>query len=85
LGWDFRDGRGKGVRPMTAEQVHKESRLLILRPLGAQGPRVGLQITSREDMEKLDQAFGSLSLAEKKTAEGARRAAREAGIGIVDF
>ena len=61
-----------------------ESRLLILRPLGPQGPRIGLEIQNAEQYKKLDEEMGKLSGADRKTVLGIQQAANEAGVPIVD-
>jgi hypothetical protein len=65
---------------MTTEN----SRELILRPLGPQGPKVGIQISEAGDMMALDFAMGELTPQERKTVKGILTAAQRAGLDVVD-
>lgn len=71
---------------LKAEAVDQEDpKLIIARPLGPQGPKIGLQITGEDDLRRLDGELGKLSPKERHTASGIKRAANLAEISIVDF
>lgn len=65
--------------------VEGEARLLVMRPLGSQGPKVGIELSCREDFVRFDEEMGKLSENERKTQKGIKQAAREAKLPIVDF
>ena len=62
-----------------------EGKLLIIRPQGAQGPRVGLSIGSRDDMERLDEEMGKLNSSQRQKVNNIKGAAVKADIPIVDY
>lgn len=59
--------------------------LLIMRPLGPQGPKIGIDLSCRDDYVMFDREMGRLSEAERKTREGILQAAKNAHSVIVDF
>jgi len=65
---------------MTAENPRE----LILRPLGPQGPKVGIKISEAGDMIALDLAMGELTPEERKTVKGILSAAQRAGLDVID-
>lgn len=67
------------------EANKSESKVLYLKPLGVQGPNIGIQISSRNDYIKLDEAYGKLTVDQKLTIEGVMKAVKESELKIVDF
>lgn len=65
---------------MTKEQQQE----IIFRPLGPQGPKVGIELNESGDYIALDMAMGELTPAERKTVKGIISAARRAGLNVVD-
>lgn len=59
--------------------------LLIMRPLGPQGPKIGIGLSCRDDYVMFDRELGRLSEAERKTREGILQAVKNAYLPIVDF
>ena len=57
---------------------------IILRPLGPQGPLVGIEINNVGDYIALDLAMGQLTAAERKTIKGIFKAVSWAGLNIID-
>lgn len=66
-------------------QPAAQVRVLHLRPLGDGGPRIGVQISSKEEFILLDEKMGELSESARHTVEGVRRAVEGAKLPIVDF
>jgi hypothetical protein len=62
-----------------------EKKLLIIRPQGAQGPRIGLAIGSQEDMKRLDEEMGKLNSSQRQKVNNIKGAAVKADIPIVDY
>lgn len=58
--------------------------LLILRPLGPQGPKIGVKIEEVGDYIALDVALGQLNPGERNTVKGQRRAISIAGLKEVE-
>jgi hypothetical protein len=77
--------REKVLSTDTKITTEKDARMMIVRPLGPQGPKVGLKINGAEDLQKLDSEMEKLSAEERRTAIGIKRAARQADIRLVDF
>jgi len=69
---------------MAGERIPPESREMILRPLGPQGPIVGIEISEVGDVMALDFAMGQLPETERRTVRGIFKAARMAGLNVVD-
>ncbi|MCJ7805151.1 hypothetical protein MUP46_00720 [Patescibacteria group bacterium] len=69
---------------MSTERVNRFPLALYLRPLGPQGPLIGIKITEIGDIIALDTAMGELMLEERKTVNGILRATERAGLEIVD-
>jgi len=67
-----------------SERASQEPRELILRPLGPQGPIVGIEISEVGDVIALDQAMGQLPETERRTIRGIFKATQMAGLNIVD-
>ena len=57
---------------------------IIFRPLGPQGPMVGIEIHEVGDIIALDMAMGELSPGERKTIKGIISAAHMAGLNVID-
>jgi len=57
---------------------------IIFRPLGPQGPKVGIEIKEVGDIIALDLAMGELTPGERKTIKGIISAARKAGLNVID-
>lgn len=57
---------------------------LILHPLGIQGPKVGIELNELGDFIALDLAMSQLTEGERKTVLGIFKAARVAGLNIID-
>ena len=68
----------------TKSNVVEKERALILRPLGAQGPKIAFDISSREQYVKFDEALGKLEPTERKTVAGILKAANSVGVNQVD-
>ncbi|KUK83626.1 MAG: hypothetical protein XD98_0291 [Microgenomates bacterium 39_6] len=62
-----------------------ERKLLIIRPQGVQGSRVGLSIGGQEDIKRLDEEMGKLSLEERQQINNIKGVAVKAKIPIVDY
>ena len=62
----------------------ERSQEIILRPLGPQGPKVGIEVHEVGDVIALDMAMGELSEKERKTVIGILRAAKMAGLNVID-
>ena len=58
--------------------MEKEQRLLIIEPLGPQGPRIGVELSSKEDYQRLDEEMGKLDVGKRKTPEGIAEAIKNA-------
>ncbi len=56
-----------------------------MEPLGPQGPKVGIELTSREDYIRFDDAMGTLPEPVRKTREGVLTAVKRAGLRVIDF
>ncbi len=61
-----------------------QEQILIIRPDGPQGARLGLQITSAEEFKKFDEAIGELPEAERQKIQNIRAIAEALNIAIVD-
>ncbi|MFZ5932892.1 MAG: hypothetical protein ACOYT7_02345 [Patescibacteria group bacterium] len=61
-----------------------ERQLLIIRPLGAQGPKIGIKISEIGDIIAFDLALGELTDKQKETVTGVLSAADRAGLEVVD-
>ena len=59
-------------------------KVLHLRPLGPQGPRLSVALSGKEDMQKLDEEIGNLKSEERKSFAGLRKATLKAGLSAVD-
>lgn len=59
-------------------------REIIIRPLGPQGPKVGIEISEVGDVIALDLAMGQLSEEERRTISGIFKAASMAGLNVID-
>lgn len=66
-------------------QTELKYELLIMRPLGPGGPKIGIRLSCRDDYVMLDRELGRLSEAERKTGEGILKAAKNTHLPIVDF
>lgn len=62
----------------------ENEKLLIVRPLGPQGPKVGIKISEVGDFIALDVALGELTEKQRKTVTGVLSAAERAGLEVVD-
>lgn len=69
---------------MAGERVSQGSREMILRPLGPQGPMIGVEITQVGDVMALDYAMGELPEEERRTVPGIFKAVRRAGLNVID-
>lgn len=68
----------------SKKSKNEEPRLMITRPLGPQGPKVGLQISGEEDLRRLDEELGKLSSEQRQSVPGIISAANQAEIPVVD-
>lgn len=59
------------------------SRLLILRPLGPQGPKIGVGISSKKEAERLDTEIGKIPENERRTVEGLTEAIKNAELQLI--
>lgn len=57
---------------------------IIFRPLGPQGPYVGIELNEVGDIIALDMAMGELTPGERKTIKGIVSAAQRAGLNVID-
>ena len=60
-----------------------KDRLMIIRPDGAQGAKIGIQLSGKDDVKKLDEELSSIPNGNKKTIEDYQSAATRAGLNIV--
>jgi hypothetical protein len=60
-----------------------QEQLLIIEPDGPQGVKLGLGISSSEQMKKLDEAVGQLPDQQRKDLTKMREIARELNIPVV--
>ena len=72
---------------IIAEEVTntmKESdKLMILRPQGPQGPKIGVGISSHEEAKRLDEEVGKLPESRRSTVEGLTEAIKNAELSII--
>ncbi len=66
------------------KELTNEPKMLIIRPLGPQGPKLCLQINGEGEFKKFDEAVGELPVNQRHTYEGLRNAALKTNIPIVD-
>lgn len=59
------------------------ARLLIIEPLGPQGPRIGVELTSKKDYQRFDEEMGKLDGGRRKTPEGIAEAIKNAHLNQV--
>lgn len=71
-------------KPKEIQISENQERVLLLRPLGPQGPKLSVGISGEEDFRRLDEAMGKLSESERKTFEGMRKAVADANLSVVD-
>lgn len=71
--------------PIRQEAKQLTPQLCILRPLGMQGPKIGVKISSAEDFRRLDENVGQLKEEERRTFEGIVKAVKKTGLDIVDY
>jgi hypothetical protein len=58
-------------------------KLLIIQPLGPQGPKVGVGVSSREDVEKLDTEINKIPENKRRTVEGLTKAVKNAELPLI--
>jgi hypothetical protein len=64
--------------------MNKESeKLMILRPLGPQGPKIGVGVSSKEEVKRLDKEVGKLPESQRNTVEGLTKAIRNAELSVI--
>lgn len=63
--------------------IEKE-KLVILRPLGVQGPKIGIRLTSEEDAQKLDEAMDKLHKEGNYTTEAVLETLKEIKLPVID-
>ena len=61
-----------------------QGKLMIIRPLGPQGPKIGVELTEVGDLIALDSTMGSLPADERKTVKGIRSAIKTAGLNEIE-
>lgn len=71
-------------RTQEIQTSDSQERVLHLRPLGSQGPKISVGLKGEKDYRKLDEEMGKLTETERKTFEGIRMAAKNAGLPLVD-
>lgn len=64
--------------------MEERSKEIIIRPLGPQGPKVGIEVSEVGDVIALDMAMGELPEKERKTVIGILKAAKMAGLNVID-
>jgi len=71
---------------MALPEIQTEAntvKLVIMEPLGPQGPKLGLGFSSQEQFEKFDQVIGLLPKKSRKNFEKLSEIATELGVNIV--
>ena len=61
----------------------ESDKLMILRPLGPQGPKIGVGISSSEEAKRLDEEVGKLPKEQRSTVEGLTEAIKNADLSII--
>lgn len=60
--------------------TENQKKLMIIEPIGPQGPKIGFQVSSLEDVEKFDTLVGKLPIELRKNLDSLRNIANEAGL-----
>ncbi len=60
-----------------------EQKLLIIQPMGPQGPKIGVGISSEKEAERLDMEIGKIPENERRTVEGFTKAIKNAELQFV--